>query len=608
MIDPSKNRFVVLCLFGFEIYAGSLTDCLTDRRRPLTEKELVDALYESDEDLGRNVNDGEDEEEPNDETSSSEMDYQETGDEESDEQEGSDDSDANDEPPGHSQTFIGKDGTEWNATPIAKGKTRAHNIITTALNKVKLPPEVHVDTPCDAFNLFFDDTVIGIVVTFTNKEAVRILGDLWKPVDDVEIRAFLGLLITAGRNKQGMVDYNELWNPLYGNPVYRACMSRNRFTQLLRFIRFDDKATRTLRRQKDKLAPIRDLWDRVNTNLLKYYLPGSNLTIDEQLVPFRGRVSFRQYLPSKPDKYGMKIWWICDSGTSYPLRGIPYLGKEGLNRAENLAQKVVEDLCEPFLRTKRNITFDNFFTSYELASSLLTKGLTCVGTLRKNKRCIPPNFLPHRRRNIESYLFGFQKTMTLVSYVPKKNRCVILLSTMHNDSTIDEENKNKSEINKYYNSTKGGVDTLDQMVHTYSVKRKTNRWPLVYFFNIIDVCGVASFVIWRNIHPDWHISKKRRLRKIFLREITTELVLGQIRRRSLSGLHKSHTSLIQTTLNQVPTTAETSAREVRKRKRCYICPSKKSRMSTQLCDKCKQTVCGEHSEKILTCTNCKLHK
>ncbi|KAK9731662.1 hypothetical protein QE152_g13506 [Popillia japonica] len=65
-----------------------------DRRRPLTEKELVDALYESDEDLGRNVNDGEDEEEPNDETSSSEMDYQETGDEESDEQEGSDDSDA----------------------------------------------------------------------------------------------------------------------------------------------------------------------------------------------------------------------------------------------------------------------------------------------------------------------------------------------------------------------------------------------------------------------------------------------------------------------------------------------------------------------------------
>ena len=37
-----------------------------------------------------------------------------------------------------------------------------------------------------------------------------------------------------------------------------------------------------------------------------------NLTIDEQLEPFTGKVSFRQYMPSKPDKYGMKIWWVTD--------------------------------------------------------------------------------------------------------------------------------------------------------------------------------------------------------------------------------------------------------------------------------------------------------
>ena len=51
--------------------------------------------------------------------------------------------------------------------------------------------------------------------------------------------------------------------------------------------------------------------------------------------------------------------------------------------------------------------------------------------------------------------------MTLVSHVSKKNKAVILLSTMHHSSKIDEETK-KSEINLYYNSTKGGVDTLDQ--------------------------------------------------------------------------------------------------------------------------------------------------
>lgn len=43
-------------------------------------------------------------------------------------------------------------------------------------------------------------------------------------------------------------------------------------------------------------------------------------------MPFRGRCSFKQYIPSKPDKYGMKIFWICDTDNAYPLNALPYLG------------------------------------------------------------------------------------------------------------------------------------------------------------------------------------------------------------------------------------------------------------------------------------------
>lgn len=176
-------------------------------------------------------------------------------------------------------------------------------------------------------------------------------------------------------------------------------MSRDQFQYLSRHICFDDKSSRSIRKAHDKFAPIWDIWDEVNKNLLKRYIPGKNLTVDEQLVPFRGRVSFKQYIPSKPD--GMKIWWICDSQTSYLLKGIPYLGKDGDNRVVNLATKVVEELCAPFHRTNRNLTFDNFFTSFELAQKLLSVGLTSIGTLRKNKKCIPPEFQPHLKRSVE---------------------------------------------------------------------------------------------------------------------------------------------------------------------------------------------------------------
>lgn len=63
--------------------------------------------------------------------------------------------------------------------------------------------------------------------------------------------------------------------------------------------------------------------------------------------------------------------------------------------------------------------------------------LTVVGTLRKNKTSIPKEFSISKNREINSSLFGFQKDCTI--YVPKKNKVVILLSTLHNDASIDQE-------------------------------------------------------------------------------------------------------------------------------------------------------------------------
>lgn len=69
----------------------------------------------------------------------------------------------------------------------------------------------------------------------------------------------------------------------------------------------------------------------------------------------------------------------------------------------------------------------------------------------------------------------------MTSYVPKKNRSVVLLSTVHNDTAIVETLKNKPEIVVYYNKTKGGVDTVDKLVRTYTAKRQTRRWPFAFF-------------------------------------------------------------------------------------------------------------------------------
>ena len=147
---------------------------------------------------------------------------------------------------------------------------------------------------------------------------------------------------------------------------------------------------RKARLLEDKAAPIRDIWSMLNNNLAKSYRPTENLTIDEQLYPYKGRTKFTQYIPSKPAKYGIKVWWICDSQNHYPLNGLIYTGQSTTGRRDvNQGERVVKLLTAPYKNSGRNITMDNFFTSLPLAKSLLSWKLTIVGTLRNNKPYIP---------------------------------------------------------------------------------------------------------------------------------------------------------------------------------------------------------------------------
>ena len=94
-------------------------------------------------------------------------------------------------------------------------------------------------------------------------------------------------------------------------------MSLERFQIISRIICFDNRDDRPARRQKDKLAAIRTVWDKWVPPLTLFYNKGPNVTVDEQLMPFRGRCPFRQDILSKPAKYGIKIWAAWDAASSY---------------------------------------------------------------------------------------------------------------------------------------------------------------------------------------------------------------------------------------------------------------------------------------------------
>ena len=96
-----------------------------------------------------------------------------------------------------------------------------------------------------------------------------------------------------------------------------------------------------MRRLNFKLAAFRKIWDMFAETCKSMYLVGTAICIDKQLLPFREKCAFRQYIPKKPSKYGIKIWMMCDCATKYMMNAKVYLGKENNEVARGLESDVL---------------------------------------------------------------------------------------------------------------------------------------------------------------------------------------------------------------------------------------------------------------------------
>ncbi|CAH2104116.1 unnamed protein product [Euphydryas editha] len=205
-----------------------------------------------------------------------------------------------------------------------------------------------------------------------------------------EMLAFFGLLAMSGVLRSSHLNFLDLWaNDGTGIEFFSDTMSAKRFLFILRCLRFDDTSSRQSRLNVDKLAPIRQFCDILNENCRKHYTVSEYVTVDEQLSAFRGRFSGLVYMPSKPNKYGIKHYAMVDAKTAYLQKFEVYVGKQpdGPYNIPNDTKSIVKRLTETIKNTGRNITTDNYFTSIDLAKDLLKDKLTIVGDRKTTAKC-----------------------------------------------------------------------------------------------------------------------------------------------------------------------------------------------------------------------------
>ena len=93
--------------------------------------------------------------------------------------------------------------------------------------------------------------------------------------------------------------YRSYWSnswPYQNN--FRDIMSSRRFELLLKFLHLNNSKKQPARGQPgyDKLYKVRPLLEAVVKNFQAEYTPSENLSIDESMIGFKGRLAFLQYM------------------------------------------------------------------------------------------------------------------------------------------------------------------------------------------------------------------------------------------------------------------------------------------------------------------------
>ena len=124
-------------------------------------------------------------------------------------------------------------------------------------------------------------------------------------------------------------------------------MKRSRFLLISRFLHFSNDEV--ISSSPDRLHKIRELVDGFRVIWKFNYTAISTspyLSVDETIIPFKGRLIIKQYMPNKPHRFGIEAFSVCDSKTDYVINWKIYAGKE--NGKTTSSKDVVLTLLKDF--------------------------------------------------------------------------------------------------------------------------------------------------------------------------------------------------------------------------------------------------------------------
>ena len=398
----------------------------------------------------------------------------------------------------------------------------------------------------DIFCRFFTDEVWDLLVTETNRYAhdhpsTKPNARVYDDVDIDEMKAFIGVLILMGILRLPRLEMYWSTSELHkyvSTPGISSILTKTRFEQIFRFLHVANNAEQaTPTTTPDKLFKIRALANLLLASFQSNYVPQQTVTVDEAMIPFKGRLSFKQYMKDKPTKWGIKVFVLSDASNGYVYRFQIYAGKSMDQGVEvGLCSRVVLELMEGLEDHGFELYTDNYYTSPQLFLTLYKKGVNCCGTARTNRKGFPKVLVKKKKENRGYYDYRSNGPLLAVAWFDRKY--VYFITTMHRAETtepctIRRRNQDGSRLDvpcppllPDYQQYMRGVDRGDQLVGFYNVGRRSRKWWKRCFSYLLECSLLNAYVLHGLAYPHLHQAKGRKKFDFlqFRLEVATSLI------------------------------------------------------------------------------------
>ena len=325
---------------------------------------------------------------------------------------------------------------------------------------------------------------------------------------------FIGLIFSMGIIS--LPSYKKYWSKdlLYKSEHFPSIMSRERFESILRFFNFGEKPMF----ENDWLSKLKMIMDHLNKVMLEVITPEKNLSIDESMMLWRGRLVFRQYIKNKRHKYGIKFYELCTYDGL--VLTVEAYGGQGFNDEHNLGQTttVVLKLMNPFLIKGYDVFTDNYYNSVALTEFLSKQGTYLTGTLRKDRKGNSKAVTAGKLKKGEM-IWRIKDDISVCKW--KDKRDVLTISNAHSPTLIKVTNrlgkeKEKPNIVRDYN------DRSDQTLSYHSGLRKALRWYKKAGVHIHKIFITNAFYLYRKFSSNNEICHLGEFREIIIKNLIGE--------------------------------------------------------------------------------------